>query len=294
MSARSLLFIPGDSEKKLAKGAGVGADILILDLEDAVAPDQKHKARAMVREYLRARPERNGSKLWVRVNPLDTAECLADLAAVVGARPDGIMQPKTRTADDVIRLGHYLDALESANGIAAGTIGILPVATETAAAMFSLGDFGKVGPRLYGVTWGAEDLSSAVGATANKNADGSWTFPYQLARASCLFAAHAAEVAAIDTLFVDFRDPAGLRVSCGESRRDGFTGKIAIHPDQVAVINECFVPSADEIAHAQRLVKLFADNPGVAALQIDGKMIDIPHLRQAEKTLARAGSIRRS
>ncbi len=288
MSARSLLFVPGDSEKKLAKSEGVGADILILDLEDAVAPAQKPAARALVREYLRARPQRSGSQIWVRVNPLDTAECLTDLAAVAAARPDGIVQPKTRCATDVVRFGHYLDALEAANGIAAGSIKILPIATETPEAMFTLGGYASVGPRLYGVTWGAEDLSLAVGALSNKDASGAWAFPYQVARAFCIFAAKAAHVAAIDTLFADFRDPAGLRNACADACRDGFVGKIAIHPDQVAIINECFVPSAEELAHAQRIVKLFADNPGVAALQLDGKMLDIPHLRQAEKTLARA------
>jgi citrate lyase subunit beta/citryl-CoA lyase len=288
MSARSLLFVPGDSEKKLAKGESVGADVLILDLEDAVAPGEKSRARGMVREFLQSRPQRTGSKLWVRVNPLDTVECLLDLTAVVAARPDGIVQPKTRSANDVIRLGHYLDALEVANNLIPGAIKILPVATETPEAMFSLGGYGTAGPRLYGVTWGAEDLSSAIGATTNKDAQGAWAFPYQVARAFCLFAANAANVAAIDTLFADFRDPAGLRAACAEARRDGFVGKVAIHPDQVAIINECFVPSAEEVAYAARLLKLFADNPGVAALQLDGKMVDIPHLRQAEKTLARA------
>ncbi len=288
MTARSLLFVPGDSEKKLAKGEVAGADILILDLEDAVVPERKSAARGLVREYLAVRQVRSGSKLWVRVNPLDTAECLLDLAAVVAARPDGIMQPKTRSADDVLRLGQHLDELEAANGIAAGHTKILPVATETPEAMFTLGSYAKAGPRLYGLTWGAEDLSAAVGALTNKDADGAWTFPYQVARALCIFAANAANVAAIDTLFADFRDPVGLRDSCAEARRDGFVGKIAIHPDQVAVINECFVPTAEELAHAQRIVTLFAENPGVAALQLDGRMLDIPHLRQAQKTLARA------
>jgi citrate lyase subunit beta/citryl-CoA lyase len=293
MTARSLLFVPGDSEKKLAKGEGAGADILILDLEDAVAPERKSAARGLVREYLAARPGRAGSKLWVRVNPLDTAEYPLDLAAVVAAKPDGIVQPKTRSADDVVRLGQQLDQLEATNGIAAGHIKILPVATETPEAMFTLGGYAKAGPRLYGVTWGAEDLSTAVGALTNKDVDGAWTFPYQVARALCIFAANAANVAAIDTLFADFRDPVGLRDTCAEARRDGFVGKIAIHPDQVAVINECFVPSVEEIAHAQRIVELFACNPGVAALQLDGRMLDIPHLRQAQKTLARASAARR-
>lgn len=290
MSARSLLFIPGDSERKLAKGEGAGADVLILDLEDAVAPAQKAAARIRVREFLSAHRDRSKCQLWVRINPLDTPESLDDLAAVVAAGPDGIVQPKTHAAQDVIRLGHYLDALEKAYALTPGHIRIIPVATETPGSIFSLGDFTRCGPRLYGMTWGAEDLSAAVGATGNKEADGRWTAPYQLARSLCLFAAGAARVAAIDTLFVDFRDDAGLRAACAESRRDGFVGKLAIHPDQVAAINECFVPSAQEVERAERMVELFRLNPGVAVLQFDGAMVDIPHLRQAEQTLARAAS----
>lgn len=288
MSARSLLFIPGDSERKLAKGEGAGADVIILDLEDAVAPSQKAAARKLVRDYLASHPSRTKTQLWVRINPLDSGLALEDLAAIVAAGPDGIMQPKTRSADDVVRLGHYLDALETAGGIAAGRIKILPVATETPEAMFALGGFSRCGPRLYGLTWGAEDLSSAIGATANKDPDGRWSQPYQLARSLCLFGAGAAGVPAIDTLYADFRSDAGLRAACAEARRDGFTGKIAIHPDQVAAINECFVPSAEELAHARKVVDLFAANPGMAALSLDGQMLDIPHLTQAQKTLARA------
>ena len=288
MSARSLLFVPGDSDKKLAKSETVAADAIFLDLEDSVAPAQKAAARARVSEYLAAHPNRPVTKLWVRINPLDTPEALADLAAVVGARPDGILQPKTRSPDDVIRLGHYLDAFEQQHGLPIGGIKIMPVATEIPEAMFSLGGFSRCGPRLLGLTWGAEDLSASIGATGNKQADGQWTPPYQLARSLCLFGAAAAGVAAIDTLHADFRDPVGLRAACVEASRDGFTGKIAIHPDQVAIINECFLPSTAEIAHAQKLIALFAAHPGVAALSLDGKMVDIPHLRQAEKTLGRA------
>ena len=287
MSARSLLFIPADSDKKLSKGMAAGADILILDLEDAVAPSQKGTARGRASEFLRAHLDRSKTQIWVRINPLDTPEALLDLAAVLSARPDGLMQPKTRSPEDVTRLGHYLDALEAQHGLPHGQTRILPVATETPEAMFSLGGYARCGPRLYGITWGAEDLSSVIGAITNKTADGLWTSPYQLARSLCIFAAASSSVAAIDTLFADFRDSAGLRAACGEARRDGFTGKIAIHPDQVAVINECFVPSEAELVHAAKVVGLFHDNPGVAALSLDGKMLDIPHLRQAEKTLAR-------
>jgi citrate lyase subunit beta/citryl-CoA lyase len=287
MSLRSMLFVPGDSEKKLAKGLSTGADALILDLEDAVTPAQKPAARLRVKEFLLAHTVRKPTQLWVRINPLETAEALPDLAAVVAARPDGIIQPKTRSPDDVVRLGHYLDALEMQNGTALGSTKILPVATETAEAIFTMGGFARCGARLAGLTWGAEDLGSAIGASGNKEADGRWTQPYQLARSLCLFGASAAGVPALDTLYTDFRDPAGLRAACVEASRDGFTGKIAIHPDQVAMINECFLPSAAEIEHARRVIAMFRDNPGLAALSLDGKMIDIPHLHQANKVLAR-------
>lgn len=283
MILRSLLFVPGDSEKKLAKAEGIRTDALILDLEDAVAPPRKPEARARVREYLAAHAGRTVTRLWVRINPLDTPESLADLAAVVAARPDGIVQPKTRSPDEVLRLSHYLDALEALNGLPPGAIGILPVATETPQALFSLGDYVRVGARLSALTWGAEDLSAAVGAITNKQDDGSWTHPYQLARSLCLFAAHAAGVPAIDTLFADIRNPAALRAACASARRDGFGGKVAIHPDQVDVINECFTPTEAELARARRVIALFEAHPGAGALALDGEMLDMPHLRQARR-----------
>jgi len=288
MSARSLLFVPGDSDRKLAKSDSVPADILILDVEDSVSPDEKPAARSRIREFLTARSARSGSELWVRINPIQGPDALADLIAVVDVRPDGIVQPKVRSVDDVLKLAACLDALEAEGGVEPQRIGILPVAMEAPEAIFAMGGYGRCGPRLYGLTWGAEDLSAAIGATGNKRSDGSWTQPFQLARSLCLFAASAAGVAAIDTLHSDIRDEQGLRASCAEARRDGFTGKLAIHPDQVAVINECFLPSADEIAQATRVIALFRDNPGVATLALDGQMLDIPHLRQAEQTLARA------
>jgi citrate lyase subunit beta / citryl-CoA lyase len=288
MSLRSLLFVPGDSERKLARSLDAGADALILDLEDAVAPEHKTAARGRVREFLLAQPGHRSTQLWVRINPFDTPESRADLAAVVSARPDGILQPKISGADDVIRLADFLEASESQHHLPPGRIRILPVATETPAALFALGDFARCGPRLLGLTWGAEDLSTAVGATDNKEPDGRWTQPYQLARSLCLFGANAAGVLAFDTLFAEYRNAEGLRASCVEASRDGFVGKLAIHPDQVAIINECFVPSAGQLAHAQRVVELFAANPGVAALSLEGRMLDIPHLRQAQRILARA------
>ena len=238
MMLRSFLFVPGDSERKLARGAGSGADALILDLEDAVTAEHKAAARHTVREFLLANPQRERTQLWVRINPLDSSDASADLSAVIGARPDGIVQPKTRSADDVVRLVRCLDELEAQHGLAAGRTRILPVATETAQSLFAMGGFAIGGPRLLGLTWGAEDLSSAIGASANREADGRWTQPYQLVRSLCLFGASAAGVAAIDTVYVELRNPEGLRAECAEANRDGFVGKLAIHPDQIAIINE--------------------------------------------------------
>lgn len=288
MRLRSLLFVPGDSERKLAKSVGVKADVLILDLEDSVVPAQKQAARGKVQAYIANSTERARTQLWVRINPVDLPEAMMDLAAVMSAGPDGIMQPKTRSPDDLIRLSYYLDAFEAQHHLKPGITKILPVATETPQAIFSMGGFARCGSRLAGLTWGAEDLSTAVGAMTNKQDDGSWAHPYQLARSLCLFGAHAAGVPAIDTLYADFRDAAGLRAACALARRDGFSGKVAIHPDQVAVINECFTPSADEVAHARRIVALFEANPGAGTLAMDGQMLDIPHLRQAQRIAAQA------
>ena len=287
---RSLLFIPGDSEKKLAKVDGCGADAVILDLEDAVAPTNKPAARRLVAEFLAARPREGRSpRIWVRVNPFDSGLALEDLAAVAGGAPDGIMQPKTDGPADVARLSHYLDAFEAANGTAAGSTGIIPVATETACAPFHLGAFATAGlARLAGLTWGAEDLAAAVGASTNRGADGEWAFTYKMARSLCLLAAHAAGVPAIETLHADFRDEEGLRASCRAARSEGFTGRLAIHPAQVAAINESFLPSEAEIAFARRVQAAFAAAPGTGTVGLDGKMLDIPHLKAAQRVLAQA------
>ncbi len=287
---RSLLFIPGDSEKKQGKADGCGADAIILDLEDSVAPANKTMARKLVPAFMRGRPKgKRTSQLWVRVNPFDTGLTLDDLAAVVPAAPDGIMQPKIDTPEDVLRLSHYLDALEAAHGIERGSIKILPVATETAIAPFHLSAFAAAGlERLIGLTWGAEDLSSVIGASTNLDASGEWAFTYKMVRSLTLLAAHAAHVQAIDTLYVDCKDDDGLRNSCRAARAEGFTGRIAIHPAQVAGINASFMPSPGEVAHAQRVVDLFAANPGIGTVGMEGKMIDIPHLKQAERVPAQA------
>jgi len=281
---RSMLFVPGDSEKKMAKGGGIGADALILDLEDSVAASRRPLAREMVHDYLR-NAGRAGGELWVRINPLDTADALRDVAAVAKARPDGIALPKCNGPQDVVQLSHYLDALEIEHGIPQGSIAICAIATETAAAPFSLGQY-KGAPRLRVLTWGAEDLAAALGASSNKDATGNYTAPYVLARSLCLFGAYAAGVQGLDTVQPDFRNAAKLREECNDARRDGFLGKIAIHPDQVAVINECFTPSEAEIAHAQAVIDAFAANPGAGTLSLEGKMIDMPHLKQAERLMS--------
>ena len=289
-SLRSFLFIPGDSAKKLGKADGAGADALILDLEDAVMPDSKPLARDLVGEFLRDRPrETRSSQLWVRVNPLDSGLILDDLVAIVGGAPDGLMLPKCAGPDDVRTLSNYLDALEAQAGTKPGSILILPVATETAAAPFTLGEYRVARlSRLFGLTWGAEDLATDIGASTNRDSDGGWAQTYRLVRSLTLLGAKAAGVQAIDTLFIDFRDEAGLRAASQASRAEGFTGRIAIHPAQVAAINESYTPSDAEIAHARRVIAAFAAAPGTGTVGLDGRMIDIPHLKQAQALLASA------
>ncbi len=284
MKLRSLLFVPGDSERKFAKAQASGADALILDLEDSVAPGQKAAARAHVARLLENREPRDWS-FFVRINALDTGLTLDDLAAVVKPGLDGVLVPKANGVEDIVHFGHYLDAFETKAGMPVGSVRIAVVATETAKAMFALHTYAPAHPRLAALTWGGEDLAAALGATENREAGG-WTFPYQVVRAQCLFAAAAAEVTPVDTIHADFRDTEGLELDCRRSRRDGFLGRIAIHPDQVAIINRCYAPSEEEIAHARRIVEAFAANPGAGTLGIDGKMVDIPHLKAAQKTLA--------
>lgn len=290
MTLRSFLFVPGDSDKKLSKGAESGADALILDLEDSVAPDRKPVARGMVADYLAARPGQSGPELWVRMNPLAEGG-LDDLVAVVRAGPAGIMVPKPDGPADLMRISHILDALERRDGVAT-RIRLLPVATETARAPFALAAYADAGlARLWGMTWGAEDLSSAIGARTNKGPDGTWAMTYKVVRSMCLLAAKAAGVEAVETLYADFRDEAGLIADCQEAAREGFTGRLAIHPAQVAAINAAFTPSAEEVAHATRVVAAFSASPGIGVVGLDGKMLDIPHLRQAQRLLAQATAI---
>lgn len=288
MRLRSLLFVPGDSDRKFDKAAQCGADVLICDLEDAVAPSQKASARKRVSHWI----DKAGDvapALFVRVNALDTGLTENDLASIVRPGLSGIMVPKANGAHDLGTICSLIDPLERTAGMAQNAIRVVVVATETPAAMFALGSYAPPHPRLAGLTWGAEDLGAAIGITSNKEPDGSWTFPFQVARAQCLFAAANAGVAPIDTLYADFRNTEGLEADCRMARRDGFTGRIAIHPDQVETINRCFSPSEQEIAEARKIVSAFADNPDAGTLGIDGKMYDIPHLKAAQKTLAAAG-----
>ena len=276
MKLRSLLFVPGDRPDRFPKAAASGADALILDLEDSVAPEKKPEARAAIAAWLKT-----GRTLpsFVRVNPLDGGETRADLHAVLGAAPDGIMLPKAEGAASVRAL------LQLAGS---DVPPILPIASETAAAVFQLATFGEVTEHLAGLTWGAEDLPAAIGATASRNPDGSYTAPYEMVRALTLFGAHAARVPAIETVYPNIADVEGLAAYVARGRRDGFTGMMAIHPAQVAVINAGFSPSEAEIAHARAIVDAFAANPGAGALKLDGRMIDKPHLNQARALLALA------
>jgi citrate lyase subunit beta/citryl-CoA lyase len=276
MNLRSLLFVPGDRPDRMEKALGSGADALILDLEDAVAPAAKPEARRSVHAFLDAHPEAN---LWVRINPLDGPEADRDLDAVLAARPHGIVLPKAEGGGSVAELARRLTERGNA------TAQILAIATETPAAIFQLGTYGGA-RRLAGLTWGAEDLPAAIGASTSREEDGSFTAPYEIARALCLFGAAAAGVAPIETVYPAFRDLDGLAAYAARARRDGFTGMMAIHPAQVAVINDAFTPSEAEIAHARSVVAAFEASPGAGALSLDGRMIDRPHLVQAQRILA--------
>jgi len=281
---RSMLFVPGDSEKKLAKGVSTQADALILDLEDSVAIDRLPTARGMVCDYLKQHP-RGAQQTWVRINPLHTELALHDLTAVMPGRPDGIVLPKTLNAKDLVMLDHFLSALETREGLTVGSTQIIPVATELAGALFELNTYAGASKRLAGLTWGAEDLATALGASTNKDEHEEFDFTYQLARSMCLLAASHAQVQAIDTLTIDFRDTNRLTTEVLRARKAGFTGKLAIHPDQVLPIHAGFAPQAHEVAHAQRIVEAFAQSGGAGAVQLDGKMVDKPHLSQALRLL---------
>ncbi len=279
---RSYLFVPADSERKLSKASDAGADALILDLEDSVAASARPAAREIAADYLNGR-----DNVWVRINAIDSEDAAADLDAVMSSAPAGIVLPKPRSAADAVNLASQLEALEKSHNVEVGQTKIMPICTERPEALFALDSYIGATSRLAALTWGAEDLSAALGASDNRDEDGDWLPPYELARSLCLCAAVAAEVAAVDTVFTDFRDTDGLSKYAANARRDGFSGMLAIHPAQVEIINLAFVPTAAEIERAERIVALFDDNPGAGALGMDGEMIDRPHLVQAQRLLQR-------
>jgi citrate lyase subunit beta/citryl-CoA lyase len=287
LKMRSWLFVPGDSEKKMAKAADSAADIVLFDLEDAVATGNKVLARRIVHDFFKRR-DTAIERLWVRVNPLDGPYTLDDLVAIMPARPGGIMLPKVNGRQDVERLDHYLSALEVAHGIERGSTPLIVLVTETAEAMFHTGDY-KGAPRVVALTWGAEDLADSIGASTNRNPDGAYSFTYEMARSLCLLGAVTAGVTPIETIQGDFRDLEGLKARAEKVRRDGYRGMLAIHPAQVDIINAAFTPTPEEIAQAQEIVDIFAANPGVGAIGYGGGMLDRPHLARAQTLLALAG-----
>ena len=284
---RSLLFVPGDSERKQTKALSAGADALILDLEDSVAEAQLPAARARVFEFLKAHSGAAAPQRWVRLNGLASGKLLDDLAAVIGGKPEGVVLPKVSAVQEVHEVAHYLSALETREGIAAGSTRILVIATETPQALLTLGEYSGAagGARLAALTWGMEDLSAALGTSAKTGSDGALTPVLELARSLCLVAAAAAGVQAVDGVHADFRDTAGLTREAARARRDGFTAKLAIHPDQVPIINAAFSPTAAEVEQARRVVAAFADNPNVGVTSLDGRMLDKPHLVLAQRVL---------
>lgn len=281
MILRSLLFVPADSERKLAKAKSSKADALILDLEDSVTPENRPRARELARAFLN---EKRGPELWVRINPVGSVDSVADLEAIVAGAPAGLMVPKPDSPQTLVELDGVISGLETRHGLQERSIKLLPVATETAAAVTTLMQYRDPPPRLVALTWGAEDLSAALGAAISRDNAGELLLTYKVVRSLCLIAAKAAGVEAIETLYADFRNPKGLEEMARAAQREGFSGMMAIHPDQVEIINAAFTPSADDVAHAKRVIDAFAAGKGVASL--DGKMLDQPHLKQAKHILA--------
>jgi len=284
---RSLLFLPADSERKLARAPGSGADALILDLEDSVVPANRPLARRQARDFLAATGSA-GFRRYVRINPLASEAALDDLAAVMPGRPHGILLPKC-IPEDLRTLDHYLSAFEAAFQLSSGTTRVIAIATETPAAMFALGGYPGVSPRLEGVTWGAEDLAACLGGS-NRRSDSVYDDVYRMARSLCLLGAAAANVMAIDTIYTDFRDEAGLAAESAAAKRSGFAAKMAIHPAQVPVINNAFSATREELAWARKVIAIFAENPDAGTIALDGKMIDKPHLTLARRLLGLAAS----
>lgn len=281
-----MLFVPGDRAERFAKAAASGADAVILDLEDSVAVESRDKARAAISAFLTA--SERPVPLWVRINSVQSAAALADLAAVTPGRPDGIVLPKARNGEDVRQVDHWLAAFEAAHGFAGGTIKLVPMITETAQAMLSLPSFLPTPGRVVAMTWGAEDLATELGAAGNRDSSGEYAMPYQIASAGCLYTAAAAGVAAIDTVDTEIKDLAAVESRARASRRAGYGGKLAIHPAQISALHAAFTPSAAEVEHARRVLAAFAAAPASGALMLEGKLIDRPHVLQAERILAAA------
>ncbi|MFL5237669.1 MAG: HpcH/HpaI aldolase/citrate lyase family protein [Rhizomicrobium sp.] len=283
MILRSLLFVPADSEKKLAKARASAADALILDLEDSVAADNRPRGRELVTEFLK---DTHRQSVWVRINPLGSEDFIRDVEAVVASNPAGLVVPKANGPHTLNVIDAHILTRESLADLPAGSIKLLPVATETPAAVLSLQDYRSPPPRLAAMTWGAEDLSAELGAATNRDEDGEFLLTFKIVRSLCLLAAKAAGVEAIETLHANFRDTAGLQRAARAAQREGFSGMLAIHPDQVEIINAAFTPSHADIEHAREVVAAFESGAGVASL--DGRMLDQPHLKQAQHVLALA------
>ncbi|MBO0333159.1 CoA ester lyase [Sneathiella sp. CAU 1612] len=294
MIIRSWLFVPGDNERKLSKGLENPADALILDLEDSVADNRQEIARGMVCDFLKANTERSRQQLWVRINPLDNPLSLPDLTAVMPGKPNGIVLPKVYSAEEVNTLDKYLSVLEVREGIEPGSTKILCVATETAASLLTFHTYlDNVSDRLIGMTWGGEDLAAALGASDNRNpTTGEYDDPFLLAKSFCLATARAINVQPVGVVFVDYRALDALKADCLRDRRSGFIGKIAIHPAQCEIINDAFTPSDEDIAYAQKVIDVFEQNPGLGTVGLDGKMLDMPHLKQARNVVTLAEQIK--
>jgi citrate lyase subunit beta/citryl-CoA lyase len=281
---RSMLFVPGDRPDRFAKAEASGADAVIFDLEDAVTPARRPRARVDVSNYLKMSDRQ--VPLWVRINPIETTDALPDMAAIAFSRPDGILLPKARNGGDVRRLDHWLEVLETAHGFDVGSIRVIPLITESASAVLNAASFAPAPARVLGLTWGAEDLAADLGSLGNKDANGDYEPPYEVASTMCLYAAAAAGAWAIDTVDTETKDMAAVERRARASRRAGYVAKLAIHPAQIPAIHAAFTPTAEEIDWAERVLAAFRDSNGQGALQLDGKLLDRPHLRQAERILA--------
>jgi len=293
MAMRSWLFVPGDSETKLAKTAGTGADVIVIDLEDSVAPEHKGQAREQARNWLNAhRSQVLDSRIhgcWIRINAIGTPWWREDLVTVMQGAPEGIVVPKCEGAEQLQTLAAELYEVEQRNGIPTNTTSVLALAGETPASALSIASFaGVTQPRLIGLGWGPEDLAAALGATRKRDSGGAWTDALRLVRAQVLLASHARGVLAIDAIYPEFKDMDALRKAAEAARADGFSGMLAVHPDQVPVINEAFTPSAEELAKAQAIIDVFAANPGAGVIDFNGRMVDRPHLEQAKRLLQAA------